>query len=160
MFAKYLPGFAAALTLFASLTPVKAEAPQSWKEIETAARGQTVYFHAWGGEPRINAYIDWAAEQLEERYGVTVKHVKVTDTAGTVTQAFRTIHRAGHPGVTQRALSAHPAVKQEAFHNLFSDHYRFFRPLISDPPPEGVQFQEDCRQRLVAYKRYRLMARH
>ncbi len=86
MFAKYLPGFAAALTLFASLTPVKAEAPQSWKEIEAAARGQTVYFHAWGGEPRINAYIDWAAEQLEERYGVTVKHVKVTDTAGTVTQ--------------------------------------------------------------------------
>ena len=30
---------------------------QSWSEIEREARGQTVYFYAWGGSPAINQYI-------------------------------------------------------------------------------------------------------
>ncbi|EFO33115.1 protein YnjB [Roseibium sp. TrichSKD4] len=51
-----------------------------------AARGQTVYFHAWGGEQRINAYIDWAAKEIEQRYGVTVEHVKVSETGAVVSQ--------------------------------------------------------------------------
>ena len=50
------------------------------------ARGQTVYFHAWGGGDRINAYIDWAGQQVASRYGVTVEHVKVSDTANVVSQ--------------------------------------------------------------------------
>ncbi len=57
-----------------------------WNALLEKARGQTVYFHAWGGEPRINAYIDWAGEQVETRYGVKVKHVKVTETANVVSQ--------------------------------------------------------------------------
>ena len=31
------------------------------------ARGQSVYFNAWGGSPAINAYIAWAADQLKVR---------------------------------------------------------------------------------------------
>ncbi|MTH97469.1 ABC transporter substrate-binding protein [Roseibium sp. RKSG952] len=57
-----------------------------WSAVEDAAKGQTVYFHAWGGEPRINDYIAWTADQVKERYGVAVEHVKVSETAGVVTQ--------------------------------------------------------------------------
>src|SRR5262245_4297851 len=31
----------------------------AWAAIVTKARGQTVYWNAWGGDPRINAYIQW-----------------------------------------------------------------------------------------------------
>ncbi len=52
--------------------------------IETEAKGQTVYFNAWAGSDNINAYIAWAGEQMKTRYGVTVEHVKITDTAEVV----------------------------------------------------------------------------
>jgi len=55
-----------------------------WNKIEADAKGQTVYFNAWGGGENINAYIDWAAVQAKKKYGVTVKHVKVTDASGIV----------------------------------------------------------------------------
>lgn len=84
MILKCLPGLAMALTVFAS--PASAGDKDAWQETLAAAKGQTVYFHAWGGEPRINAYIDWAAGKVKDRFGVTVKHVKVSETANTVTQ--------------------------------------------------------------------------
>lgn len=83
---KRLMPIAAALALTATLAQAQSAKDPSWDDVTAAAKGQTVYFHAWGGEPRINVYIDWAAGEVEDRYGVTVKHVKVTDTAGTVTQ--------------------------------------------------------------------------
>ena len=57
-----------------------------WPAVLAEAKGQTVYFHAWGGSPRINAYIDWAAQEVDMRYGVSVEHVKVSDTANVVSQ--------------------------------------------------------------------------
>jgi putative thiamine transport system substrate-binding protein len=48
------------------------------------ARGQTVYFNAWGGDQRINDYIAWAAGELERRHGVALQQVKLTDTAAAV----------------------------------------------------------------------------
>lgn len=54
-----------------------------WIQIEKQAVGQTVYFHAWGGSPEINRYIQWAGKELKQQYGVTLKHVKVTDIAET-----------------------------------------------------------------------------
>ncbi|MEZ9230649.1 ABC transporter substrate-binding protein [Vibrio amylolyticus] len=57
-----------------------------WTHIETEAKGQTVYFHAWGGSQEINRYIQWAGNELSEQYGVTLKHVKVTDIAETTTR--------------------------------------------------------------------------
>jgi len=34
----------------------------NWSAIEKAAKGQTVYFNAWGGAQNINDYIAWAGE--------------------------------------------------------------------------------------------------
>lgn len=55
-----------------------------WSDVERKASGQTVYFNAWGGSDAINRYIAWAAEQTQSRYGVTVNHVKIDDTAAVV----------------------------------------------------------------------------
>ena len=78
---------AASLTL--PIAPLASRAdgavdPADWTDVLARAKGQTVYFHAWGGEPRINAYIAWAGEQLQQRHGITVEQVKVDDTANVV----------------------------------------------------------------------------
>lgn len=55
-----------------------------WAQTEAQARGQTVYFNAWGGGEAINAYIAWAAKEVKAKYGVEVKHVKISDAAEVV----------------------------------------------------------------------------
>ena len=69
------------MSLFVALL---AHAQPDWKSVEKVAQGETVYFNAWGGGEAINAYIDWAAGTVQERYGVIVKHVKVADAAEVV----------------------------------------------------------------------------
>ncbi|MDH4481021.1 MAG: ABC transporter substrate-binding protein [Rhodoferax sp.] len=69
----------------AGLAPVQAHAStQAWPRLLAQAQGQTVYFNAWGGAPTINAYIQWAGEQVLQRFGVRVVHVKVSDAADVV----------------------------------------------------------------------------
>ncbi|MBP1885452.1 ABC transporter substrate-binding protein [Sinorhizobium mexicanum] len=55
-----------------------------WNSVVAEAKGQTVYFNAWGGAENINAYIRWAGDEMKARYGVTVVHVKLDDTAKAV----------------------------------------------------------------------------
>lgn len=55
-----------------------------WLRIEQAARGQTVYFNAWAGSERTNAYLQWAAGELAARHGIKLEHVKIADTAEAV----------------------------------------------------------------------------
>ena len=55
-----------------------------WPALVQAAKGQTVYFNAWGGGPAINAYIEWAAQTAKAQFGFEVKHVKITDAAEVV----------------------------------------------------------------------------
>ena len=55
-----------------------------WSALEAEAKGQTVYFNAWAGSEPINAYIAWTAEQVKTRYGITLEHVKIADTAEVV----------------------------------------------------------------------------
>lgn len=62
---------------------VYAHAQETWQHTLETAKGQTVYFNAWGGSQEINDYLKWAARQLQQRYGVTLIHVKVTDIAET-----------------------------------------------------------------------------
>lgn len=69
--------------LFTVLTPLRAWAG-GWAAIEAEARGQTVYFNAWAGSDTINAYIAWAGGELQSRYGITLVHVKIADTAEVV----------------------------------------------------------------------------
>lgn len=66
----------------------KAEETRSWDEIVQAARGQTVYWNAWGGDERINSYIAWVGDQVKERYGVTLVQVKLADTADAVSRVL------------------------------------------------------------------------
>lgn len=78
---------AAALALSA---PARASDPdpRDWAAVKQQARGQTVYFNAWGGSENINAYIDWAGKELKQRFGVDVVHVKLNDTANAVTKVL------------------------------------------------------------------------
>jgi putative thiamine transport system substrate-binding protein len=59
-------------------------ASANWSKIQSEAKGQTVYFNAWGGSEVTNAYIIWAAKEVKTRYGVDVRHVKVSSTAEVV----------------------------------------------------------------------------
>ena len=77
---------AATLTVGPQLAQADPLDVKNWSSVLEEAKGQTVFFHAWGGADRINAYIDWAGKEVEARYGVTVKHVKVSDTANVVSQ--------------------------------------------------------------------------
>ncbi|MGO1119860.1 ABC transporter substrate-binding protein [Rhodovibrionaceae bacterium A322] len=77
----------AVLALGSPLLPSSALA-EDWSAIEARAKGQTVYWNAWGGDERINAYIAWAGDQVAERYGVWVKQVKLTDTADAVSRVL------------------------------------------------------------------------
>ncbi|WP_205854830.1 ABC transporter substrate-binding protein [Piscinibacter defluvii] len=52
-----------------------------WPAIERAARGQTVYFNAWAGSDRVNAYLQWAAAEVAQRFAIRLEHVKLGDTA-------------------------------------------------------------------------------
>lgn len=59
---------------------------QNWDDTLETARGQTVYWNAWGGDARTNAFIEWVGEQTAARYGVKVQQVKLSDTAEAVTR--------------------------------------------------------------------------
>ena len=65
------------------LAPGRATAAD-WQSILGAARGQTVYFHAWGGDPKINDFIAWMGGLAQARHGVTLTHVKLAATADAV----------------------------------------------------------------------------
>ena len=63
-------------------------APTSWNQALAQAKGQTVYFNAWGGDPKINAFIAWAAGRLQAEYGVTLRQVKLSDTGEAVARVL------------------------------------------------------------------------
>lgn len=73
----------AALSLGWTL-PAPAQTTPAWAATEARARGQKVFFNAWGGSERTNAYLQWAAQQVEQAHGVQVEHVKLTDTVEAV----------------------------------------------------------------------------
>jgi putative thiamine transport system substrate-binding protein len=56
----------------------------NWSDVVAKSKGQTVYWNAWGGSPRINDYIGWVGREVNKLYGVKVEHVKVKDTANVV----------------------------------------------------------------------------
>jgi len=59
-----------------------------WATVEQAARGQTVYWHAWGGEARTNDYIAWVGSQVKSRFSVDLVQVKLADTAEAVSRVL------------------------------------------------------------------------
>jgi putative thiamine transport system substrate-binding protein len=65
---------------------VRARETRGWAEIEERARGQTVFWNAWGGDERTNAFIAWAGQETRRLFGVTINHVRLRDTAEAVTR--------------------------------------------------------------------------
>ena len=58
--------------------------PKNWDAVLEDARGQTVYFNAWGGSENINAYLEWVSGEVSARFDIDVVHVKLDDTANAV----------------------------------------------------------------------------
>lgn len=56
----------------------------AWAEMERTGRGGEVYFNAWGGDDRTNAFIAWAGERMRMLHGVKVRHVRLGDTGEAV----------------------------------------------------------------------------
>ncbi len=82
---KYLALIAAlAAPTFVSANPD----PSDWDAVMAEANGQTVYWNAWGGSSTTNDFIAWVGERVMEDYGVTLEHVKLTDTADAVTRVL------------------------------------------------------------------------
>ncbi len=67
---------------------VSAEALGAWQPILGMARGQAVYWNAWAGDPKMNAFIAWVGEQVKSHYGVSVVHVRLNDTSEAVTRVI------------------------------------------------------------------------
>jgi putative thiamine transport system substrate-binding protein len=59
-----------------------------WQATLDTAKGQTVYWNAWGGDERTNAFIAWAGQETERLYGVKIEQVKLTDTTEAVTRVI------------------------------------------------------------------------
>jgi putative thiamine transport system substrate-binding protein len=76
----------AGLALLLLAPSAKAAETRSFEEIAAKARGQTVYWNAWAGDPQTNAFIASVGDEVRTRYGVTVNHVKLKDTAEAVTR--------------------------------------------------------------------------
>ncbi len=79
---------AAALAAFSTVA-VRAEPdPSDWGAVTDDARGQTVYWNAWGGSDTINGFIAWIGDRVADEYGVTLEHVKLSDTAEAVSRVL------------------------------------------------------------------------
>lgn len=78
-----LLGAVAASGLIAPRAPAAAMA-RPWSDVERCGRGQTVFFNAWDGDGRTNALIAWANERMRMLHDVTVRHVRLSDTADAV----------------------------------------------------------------------------
>src|SRR4051812_42722174 len=78
---------AVAAVMLASAGSSIAAAP-AWDEIVTRARGQTVSFNAWAGDPETNAFIAFVGSEALKRYGVKLQQVKLKDTAEAVSRVI------------------------------------------------------------------------
>ncbi len=65
-----------------------ARATGAWDDILREARGKEVYWNAWAGDPSVNAYVAWAAEEVRRRFDITLVHVKIGDTAEAVSRVL------------------------------------------------------------------------
>ena len=67
-----------------SSAPPLASAADAFAPVEAEAKGQTVRFWMFGGDEKINAYVDDVVAPAAKQRGVTVERVPVTDTADAV----------------------------------------------------------------------------
>ena len=63
-------------------------AQSPWQQLQNSGENQDVYFHTWGGDSQINAYIQWAAAAVEDKYNINLVHVKLSDTSEAVSRVL------------------------------------------------------------------------
>jgi putative spermidine/putrescine transport system substrate-binding protein len=57
--------------------PASRLATGPWEAVLAQARGTTVVWRMWRGDPAINAYVDgWVAPRMQERFGISVRAVE------------------------------------------------------------------------------------
>ena len=90
---QWICAVSAALAIAGAALPARADA--AWDAVLARAKGETVYWNAWGGDERTNAFIAWVGDQVRKRYGVDVKEVKLSDTGEAVARvvAEKSAHR-------------------------------------------------------------------
>ncbi|WP_182406497.1 ABC transporter substrate-binding protein [Psychrobacter sp. GP33] len=76
------------ITSSTAITHTSIENQSYWQQIETQGKSQEVYFYAWGGDPQINAYLQWVAKQVKAKYNINLVHVKLSDTSEAVSRVL------------------------------------------------------------------------
>ena len=74
------------------LSPLAASA--GWQSLQQEARGQTVWFNAWGGDPAVNRYLDWVSGEVKRDYAIDLRIVHIADAA----DAVKRIQTEAHAG--------------------------------------------------------------
>lgn len=70
-----------------------------WAALEREARGQTVTWWLWAGDPGVNKWVDeWVVPKAKELYGITVKRVPIKDTVEGVQQVVQEKQAGKHTG--------------------------------------------------------------
>ena len=93
-----------------------------WDAVLEDARGQTVYWNAWGGSESINAYIDWVGETGEDRHGVRL----VGSVSGLRLLSCRPDHRQLQPA--RQHVAANLADSERPDDGVFPLHRPSHRP--------------------------------
>lgn len=71
----------------------------SWEQIEAEAKGQTVQWWMWSGDPGINQMVDlWVAKEVKDRYGINLKRIAIKDTVEGVQQVVQEAQAGRHTG--------------------------------------------------------------
>jgi putative thiamine transport system substrate-binding protein len=125
---RWIAGLAAAFVL-ALAPPGGAREKLDWQEIQDKARGQEVFWNAWGGDERINAYIAWVGNRVKAEYGVTLRHVKLADTAEAVRKVLAEKTAGGDEGGTVDLIW----INGENF-KAMKDQDLLFGPFAEDLP--------------------------
>lgn len=79
---------ALALLPFAAFAEPSAPNPSDWPAVTAEAKGQTVYWHAWGGSTATNDFIAWVGDRVAEDYEIKLEQVKLESTADAVTRVL------------------------------------------------------------------------
>ncbi|MFQ3787986.1 ABC transporter substrate-binding protein [Halomonas sp. A29] len=93
-----MPNRSLATALILSLTASLPALASDWQTVLDEARGQTVYWHAWAGDTRINDYLDWVKRRVRDEHGIELVHVKIDDTGSAVSRVLAEKQAGNHEG--------------------------------------------------------------
>nr|WP_238528989.1 ABC transporter substrate-binding protein [Glaciecola punicea] len=86
---KTLEPLKAPLLIDTQAIDTKASVTQTqFTQLVQQARGQSVYFYAWGGDPQVNRYLQWVAQRVNTLYAINMQHVKLAQTSDAVSRVL------------------------------------------------------------------------